>query len=339
MSEDNFAAEAAPIESASIDATEGASNEGYISSTEGLTESGEAIESNSEFSEESSESVQDAVEEVEALGGNASEEAKDLVRKFNFKVDGEEWEEEVDLSNNDDLQKRLQMGFMGQKRAQQYAELESEVRQEIEYMLENPRDFLEAYGHNPDDLAEKWLEDKIIDMQKSPEQLEQEQIQDELEELRYALAMEQEQKRTAQAQYYEEQSAIQIDHEISDALEKSGTLPKTDFVVARIADTLMWALDNDMEHVTAYDVIPVVERELKEDLQKLFSALPEDSLRELLGKPNLDKIRKTNIDKMKSTQANRVQETSAAMTQSGRNQQKVEKMSMSDFFNTDFAGN
>ena len=107
-------------------------------------------ESSSESFE--SPSVEGAVEgvEVAASPAEAKAAAKEAarLRSLRLKVDGREIDEELPFEIPDDpeaveyMKRHLQMSRMGTKRAQEYAQLEKEIRQLITEGTKNPRKLL-----------------------------------------------------------------------------------------------------------------------------------------------------------------------------------------------------
>lgn len=114
------------------------------------------------------------------------EAEKALKRKIKLKIDGEESEEEIDLSNDDELRKHLQMSKVAQKRMSEKAQLEKEIREFVDLLKKDPRRVLTdpSIGVDLKQLAASIIEEEINQAKKSPEQIEKEKIEAELKALK-----------------------------------------------------------------------------------------------------------------------------------------------------------
>lgn len=242
-------------------------------------------------------SPEDAIEEAIDAGKITEKEAKDLKKKLKLKVDGQEFEEEIDFNDEEGLKKHLQKSKAFDKRLKEFSSFKSQVDTLLEQLKTNPEAVLEKLGYNVDDMAEKRLSRKIDEMKKSPEQIEKEKMAQELEDLRKEKKRIEEEKQQAELEKMRNEQAQQIETDISDALESAKSiLPKNNpLVMQRIAQTMLMAMQNGYENVTAKDVIPLVEKQWREELNGLFNVLPEETLEMLVGKTNLDRYRKTRI--------------------------------------------
>lgn len=153
-----------------------------------------APETSSEVFEGSSDAVES--QETNQVPGASSQEAKAAakeaarLRSLRLKVDGREIEEDLPFEIPDDpeaveyMKRHLQMSRMGTKRAQEYAQLEKEIRQLITEGTKNPRQLLKELNIDERELARQIIEQEIENSQKSPEQLEKERIEQELRSLK-----------------------------------------------------------------------------------------------------------------------------------------------------------
>jgi hypothetical protein len=98
------------------------------------------------------------------------------------------------------------------------------------------------------------------------------------------------------------QAAAEIEKDIEEALgsAKSVLPSKNPEILSRIARTMLFAMQNGYPQVSAKEVIPIVEKQYKEELQNLFSAHTEDVLEDIIGKPTLDRLRKRRLAAMRS---------------------------------------
>lgn len=243
-----------------------------------------------------------AIDDAKASGEITAAEAKELKKKLKLKVDGEEFEEEIDWNDEETIKKHLQKSKAFDKRAKEFTGYKSQVEQLLKMLEENPEEVLEKMGKNVDEMAEKRLQRKIEEMKKSPEQLAQEKMQKELEDLRAEKKKAEEEKAKAEEEALRQKTAMEIENEIMGALDDSKSiLPKKNpLVLQRISAAMLLAIKNGYPQVTVKDVIPLVEKQWKQELNDFFSVSSEDALEQLVGKANLDKYRKIKMSKRPS---------------------------------------
>lgn len=313
-------------------------------STPSLVESPAAADGNAL---ESSEPTVDILEDIEgAEEGEAEESAveqkakeqvvQSLKKKLKLKVDGEEFEEELDFSNDEDLKKRLQKARAFDKRSQELSSFKSQVDEFLKQLQSNPESIMEKMGLDLDGWAEKRLRSKIEQLEKSPEQIEREKMQKELEDLRKEKEKAEKDRQDVEMERMRNETAKQIEDDILGALNDSKTaLPKNNpEVISRIARAMYFAMQNGFPEVTAKDVVPVVEKQYREELSNLFGSVPEDILEELIGKPNLDRLRKRRLasQKTKTQTARQIVKDSGAKA---AEESPKERKRLKDFFRAD----
>lgn len=253
-------------------------------------------------------SAQDAKEELDVAreklaSADSKKEQKDAkaqvelaLRKYKLKVDGVE--EEVEL-NDQEIAKELQLARKARKEIQDSSELKKEISKFLQDLKNDPLKILKdpALGLDVDRLTEEYLAKKLEDQMKDPVQLEKERLEAELEELRN------EQKRTLEEREKQEYELLVQKHEqdleekTQEALETSG-LPKSPYVLKRMADVMMSALQNQKD-ITPKQALNIVKKEMNRDLKEMFSVSSEDLLEELLGGDNLKRLNKRQLSKLK----------------------------------------
>lgn len=244
----------------------------------------------------------EAIDEAVEAGEITKKEAQSLKKKLKIKVDGQEYEEEIDFGDEEGLKKHLQKAKAFDKRAKEYASLKNTVDSLLQEFEKDPESAMRKLGKDPEKLAEEIIKRKIAEMEKSPEQLEREKMQKELEDLRQEKKRAEEERQNLEIEKMRNQYAAEIENSITEALETS-TLPKQNpRVIRRIAQTLYQVMEMKDSNgnslypdVTVKDVIPVVEKEWKEELRSYFDTSAEDMIEELVGKHNLDKLRKKRL--------------------------------------------
>lgn len=259
--------------------------------------------SESADAEVEAESVEELKEEIEEAidKGATEEEIASMVKSFELKVNGKTINKKIDLSDEEAVKRELQKAYAGQQAMQKSAELEKIYAQEIERLKSDPFGVLEELGLNPDELAELRIQQRIEEMKKSPEELAREQMQKELEEARQKLKEQEERAKEAEFAKMQEEAARALDEEISTALDAHTTLAASPYIVKKVADTMMWAMDNGFDDVTANDVLDTVEAEVKKEISSMMSQLPEEVMEAYLGQKNLDRLRQKRIKSAQQT--------------------------------------
>jgi hypothetical protein len=272
--------------------------------------------------DEAAQAVEDAIEE-----GASEEVVQDLIRKYKIKVDGQEKEVQLDLSNEEDIIRRLQMAEKAQKEIQRAAEMEKRIKQSVEQTIEDPWAYLEELGFDVDKLAEERIDYMVRQLEKTPEQLEQEARDRELEELRQKVKKEEEARKNSEFQRLQEEARVNLDQQITGALSSTTDLPKSPYVVKRIADAMLTAMENGKGDVSPEEVIPWVQREINEELQSLFDAMPDNVLEQFIGNNTIERLRKKRLSKMNAQTISNVKETGKSDANTRKEEKKPIKMS------------
>jgi hypothetical protein len=248
-------------------------------------------------SEDGSANPDDAIDAAAKAGEITKQEAKELKKILKLKVDGQEFEEEVDFNDEEGLKKHLQKSKAFDKRLKEFSQYKSQVDSIIEQLKQDPESILEKLGLDVDQLAEKRLSRKVEEMKKSPEQIEREKMQKELEDLRKEKKSAEESREKSELERMRNEQAQKIEVDITDALDSAKSiLPKKNpLVMQRVAQTMLMAMQNGYENVTAKDVIPLVEKQWRSELNEFFNVLPEETIEMLVGKENLSRYRKKQV--------------------------------------------
>jgi hypothetical protein len=312
----------------------------------------EAVESAEQGVEATSEdaSVQAAAQDAQATlkDPKASKTEKKIAQKMlktlTLKLDGEEFEEQLPFEIPDDpkaieyMKRELQMGKMGQKRAQEKAVIEKEVLRFIQDLqaggarakkaLSDP-----AIGLDLKQLAAQIIEEEIENSKKSPDQLEREKLQAELQALKEERENEKQTSNQKEFERIKEQEYERYDVLISQALEKSD-LPKSPAVVKKIADYMLIALESGKD-VSPEDVLPLVREEIINDYKELLNSLPDEEIEKFIGKERINNIRKKNIAKAKQGASNPAVKAATKAPSTGKTGEaktEAKKQTLKDFF-------
>ena len=292
--------------------------------SEAIDDSGLAQEADGASVDELAADVEAAVED-----GASDAEIQELIETFKIKFNVEEREIELDWNNKEDIIRRLQLGEYGQEAMQRSAEMERNFQQEIQGLMDNPWETLEELGFDVDALAEQRIQHQIQQLQRSPEQVAQEERDFELEQLRQRLKDEENARENFQFQQLQQEAEIDLDSQITQALSATTELPKSPYVVKRIADAMLSAMDGGRQDVTAEDVIPWVQREINEELQGLFGAMPDKVLESYIGNKTIDRLRQGRLSKMKGQPIGKIRETGKAAPVE---QKKKKGIKLTDWF-------
>lgn len=221
-------------------------------------------------------------------------------RKFKLKVDGKEFEEEVNLDDDEYLTRHFQLAKASQKRMQEYSQLQKDVADFVKELKENPRKVLSDpnIGVDIKEFAAMILEEEIANSQKSPEQLAKEKLEGRLKELEDERKAEKEEFKRQEFQRLQQQAHDDYDRQISAALETTD-LPKSPYIVKKVADYMLLALQNGVDASPA-DVLPLVRDEMVNDLKEMFGVMPDEVIESIVGKDVITRIRKKSIAKAKA---------------------------------------
>lgn len=258
-------------------------------------------------------------------------EKKSNKKKFKLKVDNKDIEEEFDLDDEAALTKHFQMSKVAQKRMSESAQLQKEVEAFVDELKKNPRKILSDpnIGIDIKKLAAEIIEAEIENSKKSPEQLQIEKYQAELAEIKAEREREAEEVKTRELTAMQERYVQDYDMKMTQALEKHTDLPKSPYVVKKMADYLLLGLKEGMD-IQPDDVVELVREEMRNDLKEMFAVLPEDVIEQLVGKDKIANLRKKNLAKAKAPA------TPSQVKDTGRSGEKpatqAQKQSFKDFF-------
>ena len=287
---------------------------------------------------ESVEELQDEIEEAIEEGAS-EEEVKDMIKEFTIKVNGKEKQVKFDLGNEAEIIKKLQLAEASQVAMQEKREMEKSYEQEVRNLLENPFEVLQELGLDPLKLAEDRIKSEVEERKKSPEVRERERIEKELAQARAELKQRSEEAESAKMQQLEEQATTQLNNEIQTALDAHPNLPNTEGTIAKISETMLWAYENadklgiNPDDIKVEDVIPTVEKEIREEIRQLLGQLPEDGIEELIGQQTLEKMRKKRLSTAQTNNVNNVKSTTQSVKPSKENAEKIREKAKNYFRN------
>lgn len=280
--EENNTQAAAPVEAAATPVPE-------------ASEVSDVVEGQEEGSEQEASSDESVATDKKET--KQEKEIKKNIKKLMLKIDGEDVEEEIDLDDEENLKKHLQMSKVSQKRMQQSAELRKQIEQFVKMAQKSPELALKDLGIDAEEFAYNLLQRKVEESKKSPEVLEKEKLQKELEELRAEQKAREEAQKNADMERIQAETERKLEDGITSALKDSG-LPKSAMTVKKMAEWMYVALQNNID-LEPKDVIPLIRKEMKEDLKEFFSISGDDMVEEILGKDRINNMRKKQVAALK----------------------------------------
>lgn len=256
-------------------------------STEPQLDSGENLEP--------SEQLSPADLAAQATPAQQKKMIKQLKLKFNGKEITEDLPFEIEEEHQDWYVKQRQKAMLADHKGQEFSQLEREVGAFIQELRKNPRKALSnpAIGLDVKEFAAQILQEEIEQSQKSPEQIKQEELQKELEELRADREREKQEFSQKELERLTEREYERYDNLMTSAIESSD-LPKSPYVVKKMTEYMMLGIENGID-VSPQEIMPLVRQEMIDDIQEMFQVMPAEIIEQIIGKQNLDKLRKSRV--------------------------------------------
>lgn len=281
-------------------------------------------------------------EEQAELDAEAKSEAEKAAKPaeanktYKVKIDGQE----VDLTE-DELRKYASLGKSAYKRMEEAATvrkeneaLKKDINSFFELIKNDPLRILkdEALGLDLKKIAEMVMNEEIEKARKTPEQLQIEELQKQLQGKEKREKEVEEGRKKLEWEKLQNEAAASIERDIMEAL-KTKELPESPYVMSRMVNMLYLAAQNGI-NLTAKDVLPVVKKQIMDDFRGLTGILPEDKLEEMLGEDKISNLRKRYLKKVKQVAGVNAIKSSGGDVKSaaGKDAKAKEKVSAKDFF-------
>ena len=266
-----------------------------------------------------------------------------LEREYSLKVNGKDVKAKVDLNDTARITKALQMEAAAQEAFQDRA-ITAKQLQEIQ---QDVQDFLSEFSADPlkvlmngdfnftkeqkRAIAEAILREDLEESQKTPEQIRAEQAEERLQELMEEKEALEAQRRQEEQSYLEQQAAIELETEISDAIT-AGELPKSKYMAKKLADLAYIAYMNGVD-LSMKEIIPFAKEQYKKDMREMLQVLKDEEVEELVSKERIRNIRNKQIQSVKPkggvvTNPLKTQDTGAG----GKKQEEAKPVRARDFF-------
>lgn len=220
---------------------------------------------------------------------------KQLQLKFNGKDLTEDLPFEIEEEHKDWYIKQRQKAMLADHKSNEFSQLEREVGAFIQELRKNPRKALSnpAIGLDVKEFAAQILQEEIEQSQKSPAQIEKEELQAQLQALKDEREEEKQDFSKKELERLTEREYERYDNLMSTALESSD-LPKSPYIVKKMTEYMMLGIENGID-VSPAEILPLVRNEMIQDIQEMFQIMPVEMIEQIVGKGNLDKLRKSRV--------------------------------------------
>ncbi len=224
--------------------------------------------------------------------------AQEAIRRHKLKVMGKE----IEVDDNE-----LKRGYGHQRAANETMQQAKAKEKQIEQLvglLKDPEKFFDAaskLGHNPRELAEKYLSAQLEDELMDPRDKELRDAKNRLKQIeemdkRQQDALEQERHNQLKQKYADDYT-----NQFVSALKESG-LPATKPMVAEMAKYISRATKMNFK-MTAQEAAKLVKEDLQAVHKQLYGSAEGDTLIKLLGEDVANKVRKYDTSRLKDPNA------------------------------------
>jgi hypothetical protein len=252
-------------------------------------------------------------------------------KKFQLQVNKKSKEIELDLDNEEEVKRYLQKAMASDEKFQEAAQLRKAAEEFINVLRTDPRRILSDpnIGIDVKKLAQDIMNEELEDMNKTPEQKEIEKLRKELESRMESDKKEKETREQQELERLQNEQEEKLSNDIGSALE-AGQLPKTPYTVKKMAEMMMIALQNDID-LSAKDVVPLVRKQMMQEVKDLLSSTNDDILEEFL-KDQMPRIRKRSVAKSKAPETAASVKPTGTTTEKKDDKDNAKKMTMRQFF-------
>jgi flagellar biosynthesis regulator FlbT len=220
--------------------------------------------------------------------------------------------------------------------AKQLQEIQSDVQEFLQEFSTDPLSVImngdiKFTKEQKRQLAEAILREDLEESQKTPQELRAEEAERRLAELLEEKEELEAQRRTEEQSYLEQQAAVELENEISFAIE-SGSLPKSKYMTKKLADLAYIAYMNGID-LSMQDIIPFVKEQYKKDMREMLQVLQDDEVEELVSKERIRNIRNKQIQAVKpKADAPKSPLKTQDVGASGKKTEEKKPLKSSDFF-------
>lgn len=245
------------------------------------------------------EAAESTPEQTQQVATNETAQTAAEKRKYKYKVDGQEVEEEL---TDDDIKKHLSMSKAAYKRMGEAAKEKQQAQQLVKMLRENP----EAVLNNEQimgsrkfrEIAETYLAKQLEDQMLSPEEKYKREMEQKLRQYEENERTQKEQVEAKQLEQLQNHYAQEYEKTILTGLQSQG-LPKTARTVKRMAELMSKNLQHGFD-LEPSQLAEIVRQDYLKEIQELFGSTDSDALLSLLGDGVSNKIRQADLKKLKA---------------------------------------
>lgn len=220
-------------------------------------------------------------------------------KKFKYKADGAEVEEELDEA---EISNRLSLAKAAQKRMQEAANVQRQTKAFYEALQKDPLSVLtdpKVMGSEKfQQLAEKFLSQKLAEQMLTPEERAMREKEERLAKYEQEEARRNEEANQAKARQLEEHYARQYEQTIITALQSSN-LPKNPFTVKRMAERMQKNIQHGLDMEPA-QLAQLVKEDYQSELKALVGNADPEAILGIFGEELSNKIRKHDLSKFQA---------------------------------------
>lgn len=254
----------------------------------------ESLEASSEGTELPSgaevDNIQEAVAEAVEKGAT-QKEIKNMIREYKLKVNGKEVSAKLDLNDEEAIKRELQKAYAFNDVSQEYSSVKKALQERIELWKQNPEQALMDIGVDPKEWAEKVIQEEVENLKKDPKELELEKAQKRIQEFEAREAKIREQLEAQKQAQMDQEALNTLKEEVQEAISKHEFIKPNEYTERRVVDMMAYYSER-FPDVTAEQVLPAVEQEIKKEFNTLLNSLPEDYLERFFEKDNIEKLSK-----------------------------------------------
>jgi hypothetical protein len=290
--------------------------------------------------EAAEESQQPAKEPAADKPANMSQEEWE---EFELKVNGKTVKEKINLKDKGRIAKALQL----EKAAQQAFQERAMTAKQLQEVQEDVQEFLQQFTADPlsiimnpefnlsqeqkRQLAEAILREDLERSQKTPEQIEAEEIKKKYESILKEKEELENRRREEEKSRMQEEASRELEQEIVDALD-SGALPRSEYLSKKLADLAYIAYSNGVD-ISTKEIIPFLKTSYRSDMVEMIRGLADDEVEEIVSKERIRQIRNKQIQAVKPKEGTiksplKTEDTGS----SSKTKEENQKMRSSDFF-------
>lgn len=263
------------IESSSGDESQSGdlSSSGLDGSTEGATE-------------QLQDQIQDAVD-----AGATKEEIKEMIEEFELKVNGKTIKHKLDWNDKEAIKRELQKSYAFNDVSQEYSNVKKHLNSKIEAWKKDPVQLFKDMGIDRQQFLEAEVKRELEELELTPAEKKARDYEAKIAAYEAKEAQQRAEQEARERQAQDEQALSVLRSEIQGALAGHAFLKPNEDTERRVAD-MMASYSQKYPDITAEQVLPFVEEEVKREFNALMDQMPEEYLEKFLSKTAIEKIGK-----------------------------------------------